>query len=152
MINFITRDGIKLTKLNFHSVGKQIQQLLNDGEYRLILKPWRNKRTLPQNSLFHMWCHEISDYLLHWGWSFATPEWVKDAMKHTFLGYKEEERTDVVTGEKVIVKVLIKTSDLDTGAMHYFMSKVEEWAFYKGCLLTIPSNSEYMRIKEMQNE
>ena len=99
-----------------------------------------------------MWCSEISKYLQRRGRGFATPEWVKCAMKHTYLGYKEEERTDVVTGEKVIVRELIKTSTLDTGAMHFFRGQVEDWAFDNGCLLTIPSDSEYMRLKEKQNE
>lgn len=73
-------------------------------------------------------------------------------MKHTFLGYEEKVRINLITGEKVVVRELIKTSNLDTGAMHYFMGEVEKWAFEKGCLLTIPSNSEYMRLKEKQNE
>lgn len=51
-MNDISKDGIKLTKLNFQSVGHQIQELLTHGEYRLILKPWRNKRSLSQNALF----------------------------------------------------------------------------------------------------
>ncbi len=51
-MNGINQEGIKLTKVNFQSVGQQIQQLLEHGEYRLILKPWKNKRSLSQNALF----------------------------------------------------------------------------------------------------
>lgn len=73
-------------------------------------------------------------------------------MKHTYLGYEEMERIDVITGERMTVQELRHTSSLDTGAMHYFMTQVEGWAASIGCLLTIPTDSEYMRIKEKQNE
>lgn len=151
-MNDIAKDGIKLTKLNFNSVGHQIQELLNHGEYRLILKPWRNKRSLSQNNLSHMWYEEISKYLMRSGRSFATPDWVKASMKHTYLGYMDVERVDVITGEVTTVRELVHTSSLDTGAMHYFMSQVEAWAASIGCLVTIPGDSEYKRIKEKQDE
>ena len=99
-----------------------------------------------------MWCGEISDYLKRRGKGFATPEWVKSAMKHTYLGYEDVERVDVVNGERVTVNELRRTSNLDTGAMHYFMSQVESWSANIGCLLTIPGDSEYKRIKEKQDE
>lgn len=99
-----------------------------------------------------MWCGEISEYLKRRGKSFATPEWVKSAMKHTYLGYEDVERVDVVNGERVTVKELRRTSNLDTGAMNYFMSQVESWSANIGCLLTIPGDSEYKRIKEKQDE
>lgn len=93
-------DGIKLHRGNFAAIGQQIQPLLDAGQcFRLQVKPWREKRSLSQNALSHMWYTEISEYLIARGKTFATPEWVKDAMKHTYLGYESKDRVDVVSGE-----------------------------------------------------
>lgn len=71
----LPHDGIKLHRGNFAAIGKEIQPYLDDGQsFRLILKPWREKRSLSQNSLSHMWYAEISEYLIRRGKSFATKE------------------------------------------------------------------------------
>ncbi|HCR0458369.1 TPA: hypothetical protein OMS79_004830, partial [Enterobacter hormaechei] len=111
-------DGIKLHRGNFAAIGQQIQPLLDAGQcFRLQVKPWREKRSLSQNALSHMWYKEISDYLIARGKTFATPEWVKDAMKHTYLGYESKDRVDVVSGEVTTVQSLRHTSELETGEM-----------------------------------
>ncbi|MDK1233945.1 hypothetical protein QMW78_22580, partial [Cronobacter turicensis] len=75
------KDGVRLHKSNFSAVGKQLEPLLAGGDcFRLIVKPWRESRSLSQNALAHMWFNEISAYLIKRGKSFATPEWVKDAL------------------------------------------------------------------------
>ncbi|END3472800.1 YbcN family protein [Salmonella enterica] len=148
----LPQDGIKLHRGNFAAIGQQLQPYLEDGQsFRLILKPWREKRSLSQNSLSHMWYAEISEYLIRRGKSFATPDWVKDALKHTYLGYETKERVDVVSGEITIVQSLRHTSDLDTGDMYIFLCKVEAWAMDIGCHLTIPSDSQYQKLKEAQD-
>lgn len=61
----LPQDGIKLHRGNFSAIGQQIQPLLDDGQcFRLVVKPWREKRSLSQNSLSHMWYGEISEYLI----------------------------------------------------------------------------------------
>ncbi|ELC2813578.1 YbcN family protein [Salmonella enterica] len=148
----LPQDGIKLHRGNFAAIGQQLQPYLEDGQsFRLILKPWREKRSLSQNSLSHMWYAEISEYLIRRGKSFATPDWVKDALKHTYLGYETKERVDVVSGEITTVQSLRHTSDLDTGDMYIFLCKVEAWAMDIGCHLTIPSDSQYQKLKEAQD-
>lgn len=148
----IAKDGIRLHKSNFSAIGQQILPMLDSGEtYRLIIKPWREKRSLNQNALSHMWYSEISDWLIRRGKDFASPEWVKDAMKHTYLGYVEREMVDVVTGETTVIRSLRHTSDLDTGDMHFYLTQVEGWALNLGCRLTAPADSEYMKLKEKQN-
>ncbi|WP_313384747.1 YbcN family protein [Pantoea sp.] len=148
----IPKDGIRLHKSNFSAIGQQILPMLDSGEtYRLIIKPWREKRSLNQNALSHMWYSEISDWLIRRGKDFASPEWVKDAMKHTYLGYVEREMVDVVTGETTVIRSLRHTSDLDTGDMHFYLTQVEGWALSLGCKLTVPADSEYMNLKEKQN-
>lgn len=147
----IPKDGIRLHKSNFSAIGQQILPMLDSGEtYRLIIKPWREKRSLNQNALSHMWYSEISDWLIRRGKTFASPEWVKDAMKHTYLGYVEREMVDVVTGETTVIRSLRHTSDLDTGDMHFYLTQVEGWALSLGCKLTVPADSEYMNLKEKQ--
>ncbi|HAW8392622.1 TPA: hypothetical protein JLU40_003886, partial [Escherichia coli] len=90
------QDGIKLHRGNFTSIGRQIQPYLEDGKcFRMVLKPWRERRSLSQNALSHMWYSEISEYLISRGKTFATPAWVKDALKHTYLGYETKELVDV---------------------------------------------------------
>ncbi len=83
----LPQDGIKLHRGNFTAVGQQIQTYLEDGKcFRKVLKPRRERRSLSQNALSHMWYSEISEYLISRGKTFATPAWVKDALKHTYLG------------------------------------------------------------------
>lgn len=148
----IPKDGIRLHRSNFNAIGQQILPMLDSGEtYRLIIKPWREKRSLNQNALSHMWYSEISDWLIRRGKDFASPEWVKDAMKHTYLGYVEREMVDVVTGKTTVIRSLRHTSDLDTGDMHFYLTQVEGWALSLGCKLTVPADSEYMNLKEKQN-
>ena len=148
----IPKDGIRLHRSNFSAIGQQILPMLDSGEtYRLIIKPWREKRSLNQNALSHMWYSEISDWLIRRGKDFASPEWVKDAMKHTYLGNVEREMVDVVTGETTVIRSLRHTSDLDTGDMHFYLTQVEGWALSLGCKLTVPADSEYMNLKDKQN-
>lgn len=149
----IPKDGLRLHKSNFSAIGQQLQPLLESGEcYRLTIKPWRDKRSLSQNALSHMWYAEISAFLIRRGKPFASPEWVKDAMKHTYLGYEEREMVDVVTGERTTIRSLRHTSDLDTGDMHFYLTQVEGWALNIGCRLTVPDDSEYAKLRDKQNQ
>lgn len=145
-------DGIKLHKGNFRAIGNIIAPLLSSGQvYRLILKPWRDKRSIPQNSLSHMWYAEISEYLICSGRTDATPEWVKRNLKKTYLGCVEVEYVDFVTGEKTMTWEPRHTSGLDTGEMHYFLCQVEKWCAQFGLALTIPDNSEFMQLRRQQD-
>lgn len=99
-----------------------------------------------------MWYAEISRYLIKRGKSFASPEWVKEAMKHTYLGYEEREMIDVITGKKTTVQTLRHTASLKTGDMHHFLAQIEGWAVNIGCLLTIPDSCEYRELQRKQEE
>ncbi|USS95159.1 hypothetical protein M5J15_11095 [Serratia symbiotica] len=126
-------------------------EFISSGKrYRVKISEWRDKRSLPQNSLQHMWYAELSAYLIKHGRSFASPEWVKTAMKHTCLGYEEREMVDVATGEKTVIFSLRHTADLDTGEMHFYLNRVEGWALNIGCWLTVPADSEYNQLKNKQ--
>lgn len=123
--------------------------LATNQPHRIIIKPWKSTRSLSQNATFHMWCGEISKYLCKNKANF-TPEAVKDMLKHTFLGYEVVEMIDATTQDIEHVRTLRKTSKLDTGEMFHFMEQVECWAAGIGCLVTIPKESQYMKLKEQQ--
>lgn len=147
----IPQCGIKLHTGNFDAIGNILREQLATGQsLRLQVKEWREKRSLSQNALSHMWYTEISEYLVARGKTFATPEWVKDAMKHTYLGYESKDRVDVVSGEVTTVQSLRHTSDLETGEMYIFLCKVEAWAMNIGCHLTIPQSCEYQQLRDKQ--
>ncbi|MCA4869788.1 hypothetical protein IHV36_24035 [Escherichia coli] len=43
----LLQDGIKLHRGNFTAIGQQIQPYLEDGKcFRMVLKPWRERRSL----------------------------------------------------------------------------------------------------------
>ncbi|HEK0391930.1 TPA: YbcN family protein [Proteus mirabilis] len=125
--------------------------LATNQPHRIIIKPWKNKRSLSQNATFHMWCSEISKYLCKNSANY-TPETVKEMLKHSFLGYEVVDMVDVTTQLTERVRTLRKTSKLDTGEMFHFMEQVERWAVGIGCFVTIPNNSEYMKLKEQQEQ
>ena len=127
-----------------------IKTMLELGPVSVQLKS-HTKRSLSQNALAHKWFGELSAWLISKGKDFATPEWVKAAMKSTFLGYVEVVDTDVITGKKTTRSELRHTSSLDTGEMKLFMDMVYHWALDRGMMLTIPDNSEYRKLCNLEN-
>lgn len=144
-------------RLNFGSLGwfiTELTKMLKDSNktYRVQVKEWRESRSLSQNALFHKWTHELSGYLLKRGRKDCTPDFCKDLLKHTFLGYEEKLMTNVLTGEKVVTSTLKRTSGLDVGEMTDFMNRCYYWAADIGCFLTIPEHSEYKKLMDQQND
>ncbi|MBC8947278.1 YbcN family protein [Xenorhabdus indica] len=131
---------------------QQLKEVLATNQpHRIIIKPWKNTRSQSQNATTHMWFGEISRFLKSNGAKFS-PDEVKDMLKHTFLGYEVVERIDVNTQEVEHVRTLRQTSRLDTGEMFRFMEQVEQWAVDIGCFVTIPDDSEYMKLKRRQEQ
>ena len=127
-----------------------IKTMLELGPVSVQLKS-HTKRSLSQNALAHKWFGELSAWLVSKGKDFATPEWVKAAMKSTFLGYVEVVDTDVITGKKTSRQELRHTSSLDTGEMKLFMDMVYHWALDRGMMLTIPDGCEYQKLTKQEN-
>lgn len=147
----IPKDGIKLHRGNLGAITQHLKPLLENGEcFRLQLKDWREKRSLSQNSLSHVWYKEISDYLIKSGRTDATPAWVKRNLKKTYLGYEEVEYTDFVTGIKTIELELRHTSDLDTGDMHHFMCRWKAGALSLARCSQSPQSSEFQVLRDKQ--
>ena len=149
-MNFF-KDGIRLHKTNFPDISQQLGALLERGDcYRLVVKSWKEKRSISQNSLSHMWYAEISEYLIKSGRTDATPEWVKRNLKKTYLGCEEITYTDFITGAKESTWEPRHTSQLDTGEMHIFLCKVEAWCAQFGLALTIPNGCEFQQLRDKQ--
>ena len=145
-------DDIILHDSTKQNVWQKLQAALATKQpHRLIIKPYKQTRSLSQNALFHCWTSEISKYLCANNANY-TPEQVKEMLKHTFLGYEVVERIDVTTQEPERVRALRRTSKLDIGEMYIFMQRIEAWAAGIGCFVTIPDNSQYMKLKRKQDE
>lgn len=94
--------------------------------FRMTLKRKASKRSLNQNSLFHMWCAEIAEQ------TGNDAEAVKEALKHMFLPPRIIEM-----GERQ-VEVRRSTAALSTDDMARFMKAVEGWGRGEGYYLTAP--------------
>jgi hypothetical protein len=92
-----------------------------------------------------MWMAEGSKHFSAQGKDNVDPERLKLLLKYKFLGTE-----DIQVGSKVVPGVVRSTKKLDRGEMHDFMGKCENWLLDLGVRLTIPGDSEYMKLKEAQ--
>ena len=108
-------------------------------------EPYEPKRSLDQNALMHVWMREIAT---HFSAKMpVTTDEIKTLMKYKFLGTK-----DIVVGSTVIAGQVVETSGLKKGEMMRFMDEVYDWANDHGVRLSNPADSEYMRLRQRQNE
>ena len=105
---------------------------------------YSNPRTTSQNSLFHMWMSEASKQFTARGKKGCTPENLKLLTKTHLLGHE-----DIEVGSKTIT-VLRSTKRLTKAEFQHFMEQVEEWLIHQGIRLTIPGDSEFMKMRECQ--
>ena len=142
-------DDLCLHSSNIKSIFSTLIELVkSEKRYRLTIKIWKDKRTIDQNSLSHMWYTDIAKQANQ---RLKTNSYTMDSVKHDlkemFLGYEEIEHKNVITGEMTKKPELIKTSDLDIGEMHFFLQQVESWSYQNGFKLRIPNNSEYRKLQ-----
>jgi hypothetical protein len=115
-------------------------------------------RSLPQNALFHKWCGCAAQFFVSMGKAtFATgapmnTENMKRNLKQTYLGEELIRDINLKTGEITERYELRKTSGLDKGAMHHFMTLVDNWAQEHGIYLPHPEDSEYMKMRVNMGE
>lgn len=146
---------ICLHSSTYRHVKTQLNELMEDpnAKYRLIVKPWRNKRSINQNSLMHMWFADISDNLTSRGRPECTPPWVKEAMKVAFLGYEAKRRRCVLTNEWIETEELRHTSELEPGEATFFLDRVWHWTLdVLGLMLPVPADCEYKQLKDGEHE
>lgn len=119
----------------------------------VTIKPFKDKRSLNQNNLFHEWCNVLSRYLISRGRYDWTFDKTKYNLKATFLGCNEVEQVNMKTGHKSVTYEPKHTSDLSVGDMHFFMDQVYQWCLMElGLALPIPEDSEYKNLRDSQNE
>lgn len=106
---------------------------------------YKNARSLSQNALLHIWARELSVYFIDKGSNpeTTTEENMKLYLKQQFLGFE-----DIIVGKTVIPAQLKKTSKLDKGEMYHFMDKVYHWAIEVGCTLSLPEESEFVKLRD----
>jgi hypothetical protein len=126
------------------SVLKYFRKHLEDWDYEKPiawkLAPFADRRSVSQNSLFHLWCAEMS---LHFSEKVpVSAEDMKAILKNSFLGVE-----DVVIGKTVIPAQLRSTTKLLKGEMHDFMEQVFHWGLDHGVTLTNPKESEFYRAR-----
>jgi hypothetical protein len=124
------RDNLSAAALSEQATIGEVLNIVVKGE----------RRSLSQNGLFHDWCGQAAT---RFGQS---DEKMKILLKHKFLGYE-----DIKIGNTEIKPQLRHTSELDPGEMNHFMTQVEEWCSSNNCLLTIPADSQYMKLREAQS-
>ena len=111
-------------------------------------KEYKSVRSINQNALFHIWVREITAHFISRGGNveWTTEENVKLYIKQQFLGFE-----DIRFNKTVIPQQLKRTSKLDRGEMYHFMDQVYYWAVELGCQLTLPQDSEFMKIRAETN-
>lgn len=111
--------------------------MLESGDcYRLIIKPWKDKRSLSQNALLWMWNGDVASSVNRHADSKLTEEDLHEFMKDMFCPAKPV----TVLGETKMVK---STKLLDTEEMTFYLRRIEVWCAERGIKLRIPANSEY---------
>ena len=75
----------------------------------------------------------------------STPDNMKLMMKMKFLGLE-----NIKIGKTIIHNQVKHSSTLDKGEMVHFLDQVYHWARDNGVLLTVPSDSEYQKLKNQQ--
>lgn len=110
----------------------------------ITFKPYEGARSLDQNALFHVWIREMVAHFKP-----ARPELTEDEMKaickYRFLG------TEPVKAGKVVIEGQLRhTSKLKRGEMYEFMEQVNQWCLDLGLNLSVPDDSEFMRIRRSQ--
>lgn len=139
------------TKDQLENCFKHLRDSMPESGWRIEWKPWRDIRSLSQNAFQHVIYAEISQYLIGKGRTDCDEQWVKKMLKNRFIGWVDEEFTDVVTGQKTIRSVLKSTKKLDVGEATHYIDQILAWAADIGCWIQIPAHSEYAKYKESQD-
>lgn len=123
------------TEPNRQRILAAVSSLPLGGLWEVEIRPFKPKRTLPQNSRFHVIVEHVATTYAERTGKYYTKEAWKIFFKDLFLGYEEKE----VAGR--IIRTLKHTSDASKEEMQKFTEKVEH---YCGAELQIwlPSNRE----------
>ena len=109
------------------------------------------KRSLSQNSLFHLWVREICVFLIERN-KVPTPDKMADLEEEIkeLLCYKFLGTVDKQVGQTLIPAQVKSTRKLNQGEFYFFMNQVQDWALDLGINLSHPEDSEYMKLQRSQ--
>ena len=114
-------------------------------DYRVTIKEYKESRSLSQNALMWKWLSEIDKQApLMCESKISGPEMWHEVFKHYYCPMK------VVANKKAALNIK-STKMLDLGEMTFYLNKIEQWCIDRGIKLTIPSDSEYAKLREYQN-
>lgn len=132
-----------MARFKIHSKGDKeavkqyIDKLPDDKRFDIDIKLRRERRTIPQNSLLHLWLKCIEDE------TGQDRESVKRFCKEQFLGYKEV----LLFGKQSLE--LTSTSSLNTLQFTLFIKKIQAWAASElGIVLPIPEDLIFQQFVE----
>lgn len=116
-----------------------------DSGWRVSIKPWRESRSLSQNSLYWKWMGELAPQAKINGKQFSPEIWAEFFKKW----YCPSKSVEMPLGESSTTKT---TTNLDAGEMHHYLNNIQAWCMSSGYHLTIPSNSEYQQLIDKQEQ
>lgn len=135
-----------LHETNKSQFWKVLKEILSTGKrWRIKISEYRERRSLPQNSLMWKWNDEVAKQLTATGAGHFNDEEIHGWLKDLFCPAKSV----TIDG---ITRHVKSTRLLDTGEMHHYLTRIDVWAHQKGLRLTIPDSSEYRQLQERQNQ
>lgn len=137
--NFLFHESTK------QSAWQQLKEVLATNQpHRIIIKPWKNTRSLSQNNLMWLWNEDILSIVNSISTEKLSKEEMHEYLKDLFCPVKVIS----VMGEERRVK---STKLLNTEEMTFYLRRIEVWCVDRGIKLRIPANSEYHKIR-LNNE
>lgn len=109
------------------------------------IKRWYKKRTLKQNSLYHMYADILADYF---GYSLDTMKLLIQLkwLKEPIVGDDGQEAVDYTTGE--VLFTLRSSKDLNTAEMAQLCDELRKWALDGwGVVLPLPEENTELNFK-----
>ncbi len=135
----------KLNTQSLPHIVKQLKEACATGDtYKIELKKFNGNRTISQNSTMWIWLSEIARQACVDGEYFDNETW-----HEYFKKYWCPVKVKKIPKGELKVK---STKLLDTGEMHHYMQKIEEWCQGHMIIITIPIKSEYREIAERMNQ
>lgn len=123
-----------------------LKEILSTGKrWRIKISEYRERRSLPQNSLLWKWNSEIAEQLTAVGSYRFSDEEVHEWLKDMYCPAKPVTISEMTRYVK-------STRRLDIREMHRYLTDVDQWAHQKGLRLTIPDSCEYRELQRRQNE
>jgi hypothetical protein len=138
---------LKLSTKSIAFVIGELTKLITSGkDYRVNIVEWREKRSLSQNSLYWKWLAEIDKQnpLVVVNSKDCGAELWHEVFKKFYCPGR------VISNGNTEMEV-VSTKLLDVGEMNHYLTQIELWAMNRGFKLTIPVDSEYMKLLDEQN-